>query len=136
MGAKSKMDVMLTQAKGNLEVAKAEGEKEAEEIRRKMQIKCEERRIKVDQMANSIVLASESVLRASENNSKALIASAESENNSTAGLEVKRKYELEWERLKIMEIIAKDGRRFVTGEAGKGLLKDMIPTQAVQFGRK
>merc|ERR1711988_477644 len=136
MGAKSKMDVMLTQAKGNLEVAKAEGEKEAEEIRRKMQIKCEERRIKVEQMSNSVVLASESVLRASENNSKALVASAESENNSTAGLEVKRKYELEWERLKIMEIIAKDGRRFVTGEVGKNLLKDMIPTQSVQFGRK
>jgi hypothetical protein len=136
MEAKSKIDVLITQAKGNLEVAKAEGEKEAEEIRRKMQIKCEERRIKVDQMANSIVLASESVLRASENNSKALVASAESENNSTAGLEVKRKYELEWERLKIMEIIAKDGRRFVTGEVGKNLLKDMIPTQSVQFGRK
>ena len=136
MEAKSKMDVLITQAKGNLEVAKAEGEKEAEEIRRKMQIKCEERRIKVEQVANSVVLASESVLRASENNSKALVASAESENNSTAGLETKRKYELEWERLKIMEIIAKDGRRFVTGEAGKSLLKDMIPTQAVSFGRK
>merc|ERR1719230_2311125 len=107
MEAKSKMDVLVTQAKGNLEVATAEGEKEAEEIRRKMQIKCEERRIKVEQVANSVVLASESVLRASENNSKALVASAESENNSTAGLETKRKYELEWERLKIMEIIAK-----------------------------
>ena len=35
-----------------------------------------------------------------------------------------------------MEIIAKDGRRFVTGEAGQSLLKDMIPTQAIQFGRK
>ena len=66
-------------------------------------------------------------LRAAENNSKALIASAESENNSTAGLEVKRKYELEWQRLQIMEVIAKDGRRFVTGDVGKQLLKDMIP---------
>ena len=47
MEAKSKMDVLVTQAKGNLEVATAEGQKEAEEIRRKMQIKCDERRVKV-----------------------------------------------------------------------------------------
>eukprot|EP00908_Phaeocystis_cordata_P008764 Transcript_19460.p3 GENE.Transcript_19460~~Transcript_19460.p3 ORF type:complete len:307 (+),score=198.83 Transcript_19460:654-1574(+) len=127
MEAKSKMDVLVTQAKGNLEVATAEGQKEAEEIRRKMQIKCDERRVKVEQMANTTVLESEAKLRAAENNSKALIASAESENNSTAGLEVKRKYELEWQRLQIMEVIAKDGRRFVTGDVGKQLLKDMIP---------
>merc|ERR1719261_1633495 len=127
MEAKSKMDVLVTQAKGNLEVATAEGQKEAEEIRRKMQIKCDERRVKVEQMANTTVLESEPKLRAAENNSKALIASAESENNSTAGLEVKRKYELEWQRLQIMEVIAKDGRRFVTGDVGNQLLKDMIP---------
>merc|ERR1712196_601052 len=55
MEAKSKMDVLITQARGDLEVATAEGEKEAEEIRRKMQIKCEERRVKVEQMANTIL---------------------------------------------------------------------------------
>merc|ERR1711988_709160 len=130
MGAKSKMDVMLTQAKGNLEVAKAEGEKEAEEIRRKMQIKCEERRIKVEQMSNSIVLASESVLRAAENNSKALVAAAEGENNSTAGLEVKRKYELEWQRLSILQTLASSGRRFVSGPTGQQMLREMVPTSS------
>ena len=52
---------------------------------------------------------------------------ASAENNSTAGLEVKRKYELEWQRLQILEVLAKEGRRFVTGEAGKQLLKDMVP---------
>ena len=50
-------------------------------------------------MANTIVVESEAQLRAAENNSKALIATASAENNSTAGLEVKRKYELEWQRL-------------------------------------
>merc|ERR1740133_865941 len=84
MEAKSNMDVRITQAAGNLEVAKSEGMKEAEEIRKSMEIKCEERKVKVAQMANTTVV---------ENNSKALIATAGAENNSTAGLEVKRKYE-------------------------------------------
>ena len=79
------------------------------------------------QMANTIVVESEAQLRAAENNSKALIATASAENNSTAGLEVKRKYELEWQRLQILEVLAKEGRRFVTGEAGQQLLMDMVP---------
>jgi len=127
MEAKSNMDVRIAQAAGNLEVAKSEGMKEAEEIRKSMEIKCEERKVKVTQMANTTVVESEAQLRAAENNSKALVATAGAENNSTAGLEVKRKYELEWQRLQILEVLAKDGRRFVTGEAGKQLLKDMVP---------
>jgi len=127
MEAKSNMDVRITQAAGNLEVAKSEGMKEAEEIRKSMEIKCEERKVKVTQMANTTVVESEAQLRAAENNSKALVATAGAENNSTAGLEVKRKYELEWQRLQILEVLAKDGRRFVTGESGKQLLKDMVP---------
>jgi len=127
MESKSNMDVRITQAVGNLEVAKSEGMKEAEEIRKSMEIKCEERKVKVAQMANTTVVESEAQLRAAENNSKALIATAGAENNSTAGLEVKRKYELEWQRLQILEVLAKDGRRFVTGESGKQLLKDMVP---------
>merc|ERR1719378_804589 len=79
MEAKSKMDVLVTQAKGNLEIATAEGQKEAEEIKRKMEIQCNERRIKVDQMANTIVLDSEATLARASNNSKSLIAVAEAE---------------------------------------------------------
>lgn len=127
MESKSNMDVRITQAQGNLEVATAEGKKEAEEIRKTMEIRCEERKVKIAQMANTTVVESEAKLRAAENNSKALVATAGAENNSTAGLEVKRKYELEWQRLKILEVLAKDGRRFVTGQAGKQLLSDMVP---------
>merc|ERR1719284_818725 len=122
MEAKSKMDVLVTQAKGNLEIATAEGAKEAEEIKRKMEIACNERRVVVDQTANTLTKQSEAVLAKAQNDSKSLIAIAEAENNSTAGLEVKRKYELEWQRLEIMESLAKEGRRFVTGETGKALL--------------
>merc|ERR1719230_1178419 len=126
MEAKSRMDVLVTQAKGNLEVATAEGEKEAEEIKKQMEIRCQERRVKVDQMANTVVLDSEATLARATNDAKSLIAQAEAENNSTAGLEVKRKYELEWQRLRIMESLAKEGRRFVTGETGQEMMREMV----------
>ena len=41
MESKSNMDVRITQAQGNLEVATAEGKKEAEEIRKTMEIRRE-----------------------------------------------------------------------------------------------
>merc|ERR1719230_1473463 len=126
MEAKSKMDVLVKQAQGNLEVATAEGQKEAEEIKRKMEIQCNERRIKVDQMANTIVLESEATLARASNNSKSLIAVAEAENNSTAGLEVKRKYELEWQRLSVLEQLASTGRRFVSGPTGQEMMREMV----------
>jgi len=127
MEAKSKMDVAVGQAKGDLEVATAEGNKEAERIVRHAEITCNERRVKVDQTAGVKVLESEAVLRSAENQAQALVASAEAENNSTAGLEVKRKYELEWERLGIMQGLAQTGRRFVSGAMGQSLLQDMVP---------
>ena len=45
IGAKSRMDVLIGQAKGDLEVATAEGEKDAEVIRKNMQIECERRKV-------------------------------------------------------------------------------------------
>jgi hypothetical protein len=109
-------------------VAQAEGEREAEVIKKTMQIECDRRRVKIEEEATRIELTSEAELRAAENNSKALIASAEGENNSTAGLEVKRKYELEWQRLQIMQTLASTGRRFVSGPTGQQMLREMVPT--------
>ena len=84
------------------------------------------------QMANTIVVESEAQLRAAENNSKALIATASAENNSTAGLEVKRKYELEWKRLEVLETLAKNGRRFVSGPTGQAMMREMVPRGTFQ----
>ena len=53
MEAKSTMDVKIAQAQGNLEVATAEGMKEAEEIRKSMEIACDERKVKVQQVTKS-----------------------------------------------------------------------------------
>lgn len=125
----SKMDVAINQAKGNLEVATAEGQKEAEEIVRKAQIASDKKKVEIDQTANVIVLDSESQLRAAENNSQAVIAMAEAENKAAPELEVMRKYELEWERLSVMEQLAGHGRRLVSGSTGHALLKEMVPSE-------
>jgi len=127
MEAKSKMDVAVGQAQGDLEVATAEGNREAERIVRTAEIAGNERKVRVNQAASVKILESEAVLRSAENNAEALKASAEAENNSTAGLAVKRKYELEWERLQIMQSLSQTGRRFVSGSLGQSLLADMVP---------
>jgi len=135
IGAKSRMGVLIGQAKGDLEVATAEGEKDAEVIRKNMQIECERRKVKIEEQAAVLILESEGKLRAAENNAAALVAEAEAENNSTAGLEVKRKYELEWERLQILESLAKTGRRFISGTTGKEMMKEMVPTSSSMASR-
>lgn len=127
MTARSRMDVMVGQAQGDLQVAEAEGEREAENIRKHAQIEADRRRIKIEENAQVHILESEGKLKAAENDALAFVAEAEAENNSTAGLEVKRKYLLEWERLQILERLAKDGRRFVSGPAGQEMMREMTP---------
>lgn len=127
MAARSRMEVAIGQATGDLQVAEAEGEREAEQIRKNAQIECDRRRVKIEENAQVHILASEGKLKAAENDAQAFIAEAEAENNSTAGLEVKRKYLLEWERLEILERLAKDGRRFVSGPAGQEMMREMTP---------
>ena len=58
---------------------------------------------------------------------QAKIVEAEAENNATNALEVKRRYELEWKRLEVLEKLAKDGRRFVSGPNGQQMIREMIP---------
>merc|ERR1719230_2009364 len=54
--SQSKLEVAIAAAKGNLEVATAEGAKEAEEIVRRAQIAADKKRVEVDQKANVIIL--------------------------------------------------------------------------------
>jgi len=126
---KSRIDVAIAQAKGNLEVAMAEGQKEAEEVVRRSQIAADKKKVEVDQQSAVIILDSESNLSKAENESKAVIAMAEAENKSAPELEVARKYELEWERLTVLEQLASHGRRLVSGSTGQALLKEMVPSE-------
>mmetsp|Transcript_24475 Transcript_24475/g.49062 ORF Transcript_24475/g.49062 Transcript_24475/m.49062 type:complete len:385 (-) Transcript_24475:410-1564(-) len=126
--ARSHMDVLIAKAKGDFQVATAEGEKDATTIRRNMEIESNRRKVKIEEQAAVTILQSEGKLRAAENNAKALVAAAEGENASTTGLEMRRKYELEWERLSIVEKLASSGRRFVSGATGQQMIREMVPT--------
>ena len=132
----SRMDVLIGQKQGDLQVATAEGAKEAEVIVQTMQIECDRRKVKVMEQASVEILQSEAKLKAAQNNSQALVAEAEAENNSTAGLETKRKYELEWKRIEVLEKLARDGRRFVSGPSGQQMLREMVPQGSFQSGKK
>lgn len=44
-------------------------------------------------------------------------------------IQASRKYELEWERLEVLEQFASKGRRLVSGHIGQSLLKEMVPSE-------
>ena len=73
-----------------------------------------------------------SVLILADNNflfqQAAMIARAEAEADGAEALKEKRKYELEWERLKVLETIAGNkSKKFITGKKGGAILKELIP---------
>jgi hypothetical protein len=129
---KSRMEVLIGQRQGDLQVAEAEGARDAEVIIQRSKIACERRKVKIQEEATVEVLNSQGKLRASENDANALIAQSEGELNSTSGLEQKRKYELEWKRLEILEGLASTGRRFVSGPAGQEMMREMVPRGTFQ----
>ena len=64
----------------------------------------------------------------------AMIAKAEAESDGAEALKEKRRYELEWERLKVLEAIASNSsRKFITGEKGDAILRELLPNTQ-EFG--
>mmetsp|Transcript_32269 Transcript_32269/g.53324 ORF Transcript_32269/g.53324 Transcript_32269/m.53324 type:complete len:428 (-) Transcript_32269:450-1733(-) len=125
--AQSKVDVRIAAAKGDLAVSQAEGQKSAEETRRAAQIGCDERKVQVNQKAAVLKLEANARLVTAQNDAKALVAAADVENKSTAQLEAKRRFELEWERLSVLGDLAQQGRRFISGKVGANVLHGMVP---------
>ncbi len=57
-----------------------------------------------------------------------MIAKAEAEADGAKALKEKRRYELEWEKLRVLETIAGGkGRKFITGEKGEAILSALVP---------
>jgi hypothetical protein len=61
-----------------------------------------------------------------KNTAKGMILKAEAEAKAVENLKVKREYELEWKRLGIMEHIAQDGRKVLTGASADRILEEVI----------
>ncbi len=125
--AMTKADVALKKAKGDEVVLKMVARKEAEALLKKTQLQCQTIKNEAEQKAIILVKESEAQLKVVEAQAKALIARAEAEASVADDLEEKRKFELEWARLKVLEKLASKGRRFITGEMGESILNQLVP---------
>ena len=125
--AMTKADVALKKAKGDEVVLKMSARKEAEALLKKTQLQCQTIKNDAEQKAIMLVKESEAQLKVVEAQAKALISRAEAEATAADDLEEKRKFELEWARLKVLEKLASKGRRFITGEMGESILNQLVP---------
>ena len=125
--AMTKADVALKKAQGDEFVAKLTARREAEALLKKTQLECQKVKIEAEQKAVLMVKSSEARSKVIEAQAKALIARAEAEAETVDDLEEKRKYELEWARLKVLEKLAANGRRFIAGDMGESILNQLVP---------
>ena len=125
--ATTNADVALKKAQGDEVVEKVKARQNAEALLKQTKVKCQTMKIEADQKANVMITESEAELKVAESNAKAMIARAEAEAEGIEALAEKRRYELEWKRLSVLEKIAGKGRRFITGEKGEAILNDLVP---------
>ncbi len=125
--AMTKAEVALKKAQGEEHVMKVVARKEAEALLKKTKIECQKLKVEAERKAIIMVKESEAQLKVAEAQAKALVARAEAEGLCSDDLDEKRKYELEWARLKVLEKLASKGRRFITGELGESLLNQLVP---------
>uniref|UniRef100_A0A7S2HT50 Band 7 domain-containing protein n=1 Tax=Helicotheca tamesis TaxID=374047 RepID=A0A7S2HT50_9STRA len=131
VNALTKADVALKNAKGNEVVQKVKARQNAEALLKRTQVKSQTMKIEADQKANVMIKNSEATLKVAESEAAAMIAKAEAEAEGADALAEKRRYELEWARLKVLEKIAGKGRKFITGDKGEAILNDLVPQAQV-----
>mmetsp|Transcript_32202 Transcript_32202/g.48024 ORF Transcript_32202/g.48024 Transcript_32202/m.48024 type:complete len:412 (-) Transcript_32202:202-1437(-) len=129
--AMTRADVALKKAKGEEVVEKVRARQNAEALLKGTQVKSQTMKIEADRKANVMIKNSEAALKVSESNAAAMIAKAEAEAEGAEALAEKRRYELEWARLKVLEKIAGKGRKFITGDKGEAILNDLVPQAQV-----
>lgn len=121
--ARSDADVAITKATAEEKIASTQGQQIAEKQIRGAGIDAEQHRIKADQEAHSTTLASQAALAAAKNKADALVATAQAEAKGADDLREKRRFELEMERLRVLNCVAQKGRKFISGERGAQLLQ-------------
>lgn len=128
VNATTEADVALKKAHGDEVVAKVKARQNAEALLKKTQVECQKLQMEAEQKANVTIKNSEASLKVAESHAAAMIARAEAEAAGADALAEKRRYELEWARLEVLKKIAKNGRKFITGEKGEQILNDLVPS--------
>merc|ERR1712086_1083146 len=120
INAMTDADVALKQSLGNETVQKVMARQDAEALLKKTHIQCQTMKIESEKDMNVEVKQSEANLAVSESKAAAMIAKAEAEADGAEALKDKRRYELEWKKLGVLESIAgNQSRKFITGEEGE-----------------
>ncbi|KAL3767683.1 hypothetical protein ACHAWO_004385 [Cyclotella atomus] len=126
--AMTEADVALKKSLGCETVEKVKARQEAEALLKKTHILCQTIKIEAEQKVAVDTKQSEAELAVAESRAAAMIARAEAESDGAEALKEKRRYELEWERLKVLETIAGNkSKKFITGKTGDAILKELIP---------
>lgn len=125
--ATTEADVALKQAVGDDTVEMVKARQQGEALVKQARVQAETLRIEAKQDTNVMVKNAEADLKSAEAQAEAMIAQAEAEAAGAKSLTEKRRYELEWKRLAIMEQLASKGRRFISGQQGEAILNDLVP---------
>lgn len=121
-------DVALKKSLGSETVQKVKARQDAEALLKRTHLQCQTMKIEAEKKINVEVKHSEADLAVAESKAAAMIAKAEAEADGADALKEKRRYELEWEKLKVLETIAgNQSRKFITGDKGDAILSALVP---------
>lgn len=123
--AKGRAETRITAARGDRDVAKAEGERMAEEVLRSAAIAADAAKIRATQDSMVMIKASEAELVDAKNSGEGMVAMATAEAGAADKLKVKRSVALEKKRLIILQALAAKGRKIITGKHSE-LLMDQL----------
>mmetsp|Transcript_15949 Transcript_15949/g.37016 ORF Transcript_15949/g.37016 Transcript_15949/m.37016 type:complete len:421 (-) Transcript_15949:28-1290(-) len=124
--AKGILGVAVTKARGEVEVAQYEGRAEADKVVLTMNIKCEEELRKAKLLAATEHRAADAHKNASTYLADARLTEAKAAGEAAAQREEMVRHE---HRLRLAEIdaqLAGKGRKFLSGEAGKGIIESFV----------
>ena len=123
--ARGRAETRITSARGDRDVAKAEGERIAEEVLRSAAIAAEASKVRAVQDSMVMIKASEAQLVDAKNNAEGMIAMATAEAGAAEKLKVKRSVALEKNRLAILQALAAKGRKIIAGKHSQ-LIMDQL----------
>jgi len=127
--ANSKAEVALQQTKGNEVNELVKARQAAEALIKRTEVGLNKASIEAEQRGNVKIREAEVNLKVAEAEAAGMIAKAEAAAKGSEALKEKREYELEWGRLSVLEQLASKGRRFISGEKGDKILRDLVPNE-------
>jgi regulator of protease activity HflC (stomatin/prohibitin superfamily) len=123
--ARGRAETRITSAKGDRDVAKAEGERMAEEVVRSAAISAEASKVRAAQDSMVMIKGSEAELVDAKNTGEGMIAMATAESGASNKLKVKRAVLLEKKRLAVLQALAAKGRKIIAGKHSQ-LIMDQL----------